>query len=274
MSYLRDKYGRPIRPNGYSIDHPYEMTLRLKCGGKLNAPNFKYNSPKRISIDHTTFWQSVITILHKNDWSNGVKFGQLSLAVLTVQVPDDLRHPFWARETTSYRWDLKGLGTTFVVEKYGDDRDEAFHFATQHAINVIQTIRRRNDPSPCAHPIPPDPQNFAAFKLGRKLHDMWMSAVDDAFRVSGHKFWAEACNKLDSFIQEFPRFRFLLEYYKVLFPRLCLLSLSPLPPQVSLRSVYTHHESSAHFSITQITFTSILTYRHSSCFGCTRPVMP
>lgn len=96
MSYLRDKYGRPIRPNGYSIDHPYEMTLRLKRGGKLNAPNFKYNSPKRISIDYTTFWQSVITILHKNDWSNGVKFGQLSLAVLTVQVPDDLRHPFWA----------------------------------------------------------------------------------------------------------------------------------------------------------------------------------
>jgi len=219
MSYLRDKYGRPVRPNGYSIDHPYETTLRLKRSGKLNVPNFEYNSPKQISIDQMTFWQSLITLLQKKDWCNGVKFGQLSLAVLTVQVPSDLHHPFWARETTSYQWDLNGVGTSFVVEKYGDDRDEAFHFATQHAIKVIRTIRRRNDISPSPELIHPDPRNSTAFKLGRKLHDMWMNAVDDAFRVSGHKFWVEACNKLDSFIEEFPKFRFLLEYYKVLFPR-------------------------------------------------------
>jgi len=228
MSYLQDKYGRPFRPNGYSINHPYETTLRLKRAGKLNVPNFKYNSPKQISIDQMNFWQSLIKILRKQDWSNGVKFGQLSLAILTVQVPDDLSHPFWAQQTTSYQWDLNGLATTFVVEKYGDDREEAFYFATQHAINVIQTIRRRNHPNPCSDPIYPDPRNCAAFKLGRKLHDMWMTAVDDAFRVSGHKFWAEACNKLDSFIQEFPRFRFLLEYYKVLFPRSVPYPPSPL----------------------------------------------
>jgi len=217
LSYVRDKYGRPVRPDGYLID-PFYETTNLECPAKLNAGNFKYGLPRQIAIDQMTFWKPLLTKFPKKEWAKGVEFGKVSLAVLTVQVPNDLRHPFWAKVTTSYEWDLKGLGTEFVVEKYADDREEAFRFATQHAIKLIQSIRSRTDPGPSTNLLHPAPRNCAALKLGRELHDMWIGAADDAFLTSSHEFWAEACDKLGSFIQEFPQFRFLLEYYKVLFP--------------------------------------------------------
>jgi len=172
--------------------------------GRLTAKNFRYQHCGIVKVQTLPFWKSLKTHTKSSIYRSH----------LYVRVPANAQHDFWM--SNLYSWNDNKEAFEFSVTKFGGSQEEADWWATTYAMEIIRCARADGVPTqPLSRPPKSDCE---ALRLCRRLHKLWESGSKSFEDPPANKdFWSQASATLDSMMEEYIKFKLLLQYYKVKF---------------------------------------------------------